>query len=261
MHCLFELQVATSETDYAHSAIESCFDTLDRMEAALSRFMESSALDLLRHTRAGAILTLHPWARDCLLLAETLNEATGGAFDVFYLTWKDRPDLKAQRPLLFARETNQVQVQIDYPEADLGAIGKGFALDKMAELLESEWNLPDACLTSAGSTHLALNPPPGEVGWKLTLAGDQERRQIHLMQRSLSGSGVYYQGEHIKSPVGHSPRDTSLRRVWSVAPTGALADGLSTAFFLMDRQSIPPVAEQFSAEAYLEGVDGAIIQL
>ncbi len=257
MHCVFEIRIADTEHSQASIAVQSCFDLLDRMESELSRFIESSEIDVLRHARAGDFVNLHPWAWECLLMAESLNRATGGAFDPFYLSFRDYSDTGKVRPVRFYTDTHQVEVMIDNPEAGLGAIGKGYALDKMAELLEAEWNITRCLLISAGSTHLAVEPPLGKEGWAVNLFGDSQRKPLMLKQQSLSSSGTLFQGDHIKIPTG-SLRDSSIRRVWALASCGALADALSTSFFLLTKDHILDLAGKFSANAYLEYTNGVI---
>ena len=53
-------------------------------------------------------------------------------------------------------------------EFDLGAIGKGFALDRMAELLD-HWDCPSFLLVAGGSSILAGDPPPDAPGWSCGL--------------------------------------------------------------------------------------------
>ena len=53
-------------------------------------------------------------------------------------------------------------------EVDLGGVGKGYAVDLMAELLE-EWGVQVALVHGGFSSVLALEPPAGG-GWPLTLS-------------------------------------------------------------------------------------------
>ena len=60
--------------------------------------------------------------------------------------------------LLMDPERFTVRVQDGPVALDLGAIGKGFALDRMAEELEA-WDVPRALLIAGGSSVLARMVP------------------------------------------------------------------------------------------------------
>src|SRR5262249_49119004 len=76
---------------------------------------------------------------------------------------------------------------------DLGAVGKGYALDVLARVL-ADWEISSACLQSGGSTALALAPPPGAGGWPVGLGAGAERRVLDLAHAALSGSGTAVKG-------------------------------------------------------------------
>ena len=88
-------------------------------------------------------------------------DLTGGAFDISIGTGLPSLELDADDFLVRAT-TDGVQV-------DLGGIGKGYAVDLMAELLE-EWGLQRALVHGGFSSVLALEPPAGRDGWPLTLS-------------------------------------------------------------------------------------------
>ena len=57
---------------------------------------------------------------------------------------------------------------------DLGGIGKGFAVDQMAALLE-EWGLERSLVHGGWSSVLALEPPPDRDGWPLSMSAPGAR--------------------------------------------------------------------------------------
>jgi thiamine biosynthesis lipoprotein len=123
---------------------------------------------------------------------------------------------------------------------DLGGIGKGFALDKTAELL-GEWreDAPDisGTLLNAGeSTVLAIGTQAEEDGWRVSVAADLsaqgKTQEIVLRDRALAGSSTRVLGRHIIDPRTAGPANGALR-AWASAPTATVADALSTAFMIM----------------------------
>jgi thiamine biosynthesis lipoprotein len=125
---------------------------------------------------------------------------------------------------------------------DLGAIGKGYALDKAAELL-ADWEIPDVLLHSGTSSVLALGNggeaagcPAGKTGWPLGVAGDWADKAgfdtVLLSGAALSGSGTEVKGQHVLDPRTGRPASNHLA-AWAIAPSAALSDALSTAFMVM----------------------------
>ena len=84
---------------------------------------------------------------------------------------------------------------------DLGGIAKGYAVDRIAEVLE-EWEIPHALVHGGYSSVLALEPPPDEDGWPLTLSAPGSGRtlaRVSARRRAFSASGVR-KGDHILDP-------------------------------------------------------------
>jgi len=120
-------------------------------------------------------------------------------------------------------------------DLDLGAIGKGYALEVASSLLSS-WEI-DSFLANAGrSTVLAR----GKEAWPVTVGGGFDflkAGRVSLEDRALSGSGHEVKGEHIYDPRGRLSQSRQLA-VWVSHPSPALSDGLSTAFMVMDLEEI-----------------------
>jgi thiamine biosynthesis lipoprotein len=143
-----------------------------------------------------------------------------------------------------------VQLATSPVQLDLGGIGKGYAVDRMAKLLR-EWSIDIALIHGGYSSVLALNGPPGTKGWPVTLSNPRNRKQtlarLCLQNRAVSGSGLL-KGQHIIDPRTGQPvqgdQAEGLDRIkpafgggksaaWACAPTAATADALSTAFMVM----------------------------
>jgi thiamine biosynthesis lipoprotein len=124
-----------------------------------------------------------------------------------------------------------VRALADEPRLDLGAIGKGFALDRMAALL-AQWDLGAALLSASTSSVLALSPPPGEPGWAIHVGTDHAPRRLWLLNQAIGASGTAVRGAHIVDPRTGRPAEGKFR-AWAIAPTAAEADALSTAFMVM----------------------------
>ena len=127
----------------------------------------------------------------------------------------------------------------------------------MADTLRA-WDVTTACLNSGGSTALALAPPADSSGWPIGLGEGHVHRTLSLIHSALSGSGVAVKGEHLIDPRTRAPA-TRTARAWSLASSGALADALSTAFFVMsERDVVEFCATHPEVGAALTGADGQL---
>ena len=77
-------------------------------------------------------------------------------------------------------------------ELDPGGIGKGFAVDKMVEILKHE-EIYSALIIAGGSTIYALGTPPNEPGWKVTIKDPRQPSKVAetltLKNEAVSTSG------------------------------------------------------------------------
>lgn len=252
MATTFEVIIAGSnEIDalYAAQAAEAVFTEIHRLESELSRFRHGSYISQLNELSAGESLRVSLAAWDCLALAKTVFEESDGAFDItigpLMQLWRSEDGTMnepAADRLALARssigsqlfdldETDlRVTIHADHMVFDLGAVGKGYALDQAAAVLE-EWSIPNALLNAGDSTLLAIGRPSDEDPWTVTLA--EGERSMSLCDRALSGSGFMVKGAHLMNPRTLRPAPILNQRSYALAPSAALSDALSTAFMIM----------------------------
>ncbi|UCG57458.1 MAG: FAD:protein FMN transferase [Phycisphaerales bacterium] len=261
MATTYEIFIWQDDVSYARQAAQAAFEELDRLEAELSRFIENSDISRINNLPAGQPLQIGLAAFDCLKLSVNLCAETEGAFDITvgsllecWLNEDKSARVPSEEELSIARKhtgmhllrLDEVSLTVGLLESpvriDLGGVGKGYALDQMAELLR-EWSVNAALLHGGFSSVLALDAPPGTEGWPLTLsrpgAGGQTLARLNLKYRAVSGSGVQ-KGRHIIDPRTGRPVE-AICAAWAVAGDAATADGLSTAFMVMS----PDEVEQY----------------
>ena len=241
MATYFEIVIAGQEQDYARQAAAAAFRELDRLENTLSRYIESS--DISRANRLGrddSIRITHD-TLECLLIAADVSMVTRRAFDPAYASTRPRELASDIPPFTLDPETHTLTSLAEQLHLDLGAVGKGFALDCMAETLR-EWAIASACLNAGGSSVFALDEPPAadEAGWEVGLGEGRGYRTISLLASSLSGSGTAVKGAHVIDPRTGQPAPR-VTRVWALAPSAAHADAFSTAFFVMNEAEIAAI--------------------
>jgi len=255
MATVFEVHAVHPDERYAAQAAQAAFDLVDRLEGELSRFRPNSDIARVNCLTAGGSTRVGPSAMECLVIARHMFDLTGGAFDVAIGT--GLPSLELDPDDCFVRATT------DWVRIDLGGIGKGYAVDLMAELLE-EWGIEKALVHGGFSSVLALEAPAGLDGWPLTLSdpGSPSRVFAYLSVRQMAlGASGLRKGDHIVDPRTGEPA-RGRRAAWVAIPrpdtarlearsegrprvaAAAVADALTTAFMLMSLEEIEALCAQ-----------------
>jgi thiamine biosynthesis lipoprotein len=258
MATTFEILILDKDRKYAAQAAQAAFNELDRLEKELSRFIENSDISRINNAAVNQELVVGLEVFECLQKAKAVYEETGGAFDVtvgsLMNCWldKDKKLLNPSKEELdrAKRRTGMNLLKLDERfytvtvlsqgvHVDLGGIGKGYALDKMSEVLH-EWAIERALIHGGGSTVLAMQAPETMQGWPVTMSNPADRKKrlekIFLHNCAVSGSGLAH-GQHIIDPRKAKPVESRVS-AWSSAPDGATADALSTAFMVMEPNEI-----------------------
>jgi thiamine biosynthesis lipoprotein len=255
MATVFEVHVVHPDERYAAQAAQAAFDLLDRLERELSRFRPNSDITRINHLGPGEQTRVSASALECLVIARHVFELSGGAFDVSIGTGLTSLELDLDDFLVRATKNGT--------RVDLGGIGKGYAVDAVAALLE-EWELPVALVHGGFSSVLALEPPHDLEGWPLTLSdpADASRVLVRLLarQKALGASGLR-KGDHIVDPRSGEPV-RGRRAAWVTVPrpevdradtaidegpgiaAAAVTDALTTAFMLLSADEIAALCER-----------------
>jgi thiamine biosynthesis lipoprotein len=257
MATTFAIYIAGQADGYARQAASAAWRELDRLESELSRFVETSDIARAARLGSGETMPLGDDALQCLLIAAAATVATRGAFDSAYASGRGSKTDALEPPFTLDPGSHTLTSHVPRLRLDLGAIGKGYALDRMAAVLE-EWGVGSACLQSGGSTALALQRPPDRLGWPVGLGEEPHTRVLELEQMALSGSGLAVKGQHLIDPRS-GVAATRTSRTWALAPTGAWSDALSTAFFVWtDAEVAAFCAEHPEFGAGFIGPDGRL---
>jgi FAD:protein FMN transferase len=251
-------------TPQALEAADYALDVIDRLEAQLTVFREDSEVSQLNRRAALEAVAVEERLFELLSLAARLTRDTEGAFDItigaltkawgFYKragrvpSEEERAAMQEQvgvQHVVLEPERKTVRYLRPKLEINLGSIGKGYALDRVGELLRGEWGMHHVLLHGGQSSVLALGSAPGTTdGWPVVLRHpwDDERRLgvVRLRDWALATSAATFQHldyngrklGHILDPRTCWPAET-LASASALAPTAAEADALATAFFIL----------------------------
>jgi FAD:protein FMN transferase len=244
----------------AHELAQTALVEIDRLEAQLTVFRDSSEVSRLNAKAADHPVRVEPNLFELLTVAERIHRDTEGAFDIsvgaLIKTWgffaragrvptpneivAVRERIGMSHVLLDAKRQT-VAYQRRGLEINLGSIGKGYALDRAAQLIYA----PNVLLHGGHSSVLARgNESPDANGWTIGISDPQRpqcrRGLVHLRNRAMATSAATHQHfEHDGKKLGHllDPRTAwpaqGMLSATVTAPTAAEADALATAFFIL----------------------------
>lgn len=244
----------------ANERAQAALDEIDRLEAQLTVFRETSEVSRLNAMAAQHPVRVERNLLDLLALAAHLHGETDGAFDVsvgalikawgFYQREGRVPTPTRQaevrgrigmQHVLLDPQRQTVAFARRGLEINLGSIGKGFALDGAAQLIGT----PNFLVHGGNSSVLARgNETPRSTGWAVGVTDPQtpqlRRAVLHLKDRGMATSAATFQFfEHEGRKLGHilDPRTAwpaeGMLSATVTAPTAAEADALATAFFIL----------------------------
>ena len=255
MACQFEVILPEAGASWLGAA-RDVLARLDDIEARLSVFRETSHISLLNQHAREAPVPCEPELMRLLIECAALSAATDGAFDITstplsrcwgFLQREGRlPSTSELETALGAVGMGKVQIEPQQGtvhfrapdlELNLGAIGKGHALDLLATELR-EAGVDRALLCAGKSSLLAVGG-----GWPVDLrspqGADHPLARVELCDGALATSGageqfVIVDGRrygHIIDPRTGWPA-VGLLSVSVVTGDAARADALATAFFV-----------------------------
>jgi thiamine biosynthesis lipoprotein len=250
-------------TPRADSAATEALDLIDRLESQLTVYRPTSEVSRLNRLAALAPMPVESHLFDLLSLAAQLSRETGGAFDItagplikawgfFQRAGKAPSDAELDSAISvvgmqhLALDDDRRSMRFDRKgvEINLGSIGKGYALDRAADLLGDHWRITSALLDGGTSSILAIGSPPEDPrGWEVGLKHPWDPRRLarlRLRDRALATSGARHQHfnyndrklGHVLDPRSGRPAE-GIALAAALAPTAAEADALATAFFVL----------------------------
>lgn len=255
-------------------AASAALDEVARLEQQYSVYRSDSELSELNASAHLAPFSVEPRLFALLEQGVELHRQTNGAFHpaVGKLIQLWRAARKAEQlpagtaiaeavsaasmeHIHLDRASFSVRFSAAGPAFDLGAIGKGYAVDRAAEILTAA-NVEHWLIHGGKSSALVRGGHAGHDGWPVALQNpllpDRPYATLLLKDAALSTSGTAVQWfrhngrryGHILDPRTGWPVDAMLS-VSVIAPQAALSDALSTAFFVLGVENALACCDNF----------------
>jgi len=189
----FEIVLYGDNPTALRAAAEEAIEEIHRLEAQLSLYQPSSEIAHVNARAAREGVRVSPGVFALLEHAQKLTSETSGAFDItiapLVRCWGfmgGTGKIPSENELADARaKVGMHLVQLNRPDftirfategvmLDLGAIGKGYAIDCASEILRQA-GVASALLHSGTSTVSAIGSPPGEANWKIAIEHPADR--------------------------------------------------------------------------------------
>jgi FAD:protein FMN transferase len=247
-------------------AADSAFDEVRRIDELLSNYKPDSELSQVNRRAAQAPMKISPELFDLLSRCHEYSRQSEGAFDItvgpLMKVWgffkgsgrlPHRPVVQAALTkvgyghIRLDRAAGTVWFDRAGVELDPGGIGKGYAVDRMVDVLKRK-GVTTALVAGSGSSIYALGAPPTESrGWRVEIKNPWDSTktstEVFLKDMSMSTSGSYekfFRAEgktyaHIMDPRTGFPAQGSVS-VSVVAPRTLDSEAWAKPYFVNGRR-------------------------
>lgn len=260
------LLIEGSDSARIKSAAQAVQAEVERLNNLFSTWIDTSALAMLNRKAGEGWTEAAPEILSVLRVALEYSAASHGAFDItagplvrlwgFFARVERRPP----NPEDIARTLTRIgsekldidfangRIRFDIPgmEIDLGAIAKGYAVDRARDVLRSKGI--GAALVNLGGNISFFGLPKGRDSWSIAVRDPRSREGLlgtlnlgnNFAYRGIASSGQYerffeYEGRrygHIIDPRSGYPVEGILGTT-IIAPDATRADALSTTTFVL----------------------------
>ena len=264
MGTVVEITAEHKDSAVAKKAIKSALLEGERIESLLSIYKQESEISMI-NLKAG-VEEVKVSGDSLYVIDESLSYSrlSDGAFDITVgplielwgfnggkrkvprkSTIKKALALINYRKVTINREKSTVKLERRGMKIDLGAIAKGYAVDRMIAVLESK-GIKEA-LVNAGGDIYALGNPAGKSAWEIGIRNPRKRSEIidviKVKDKAVATSGDYEQFffaagrrySHIMDPRTGLPA-SGVVSVTVIAQTAMAADALSTTLFVLGKE-------------------------
>jgi len=272
MGSTFSIAAYGPDRDSLDATVELALEEARRLDHLLSNYRPDSEWSQVNRFAGQREFTVSQELFDLLAACYAYSKASQGTFDVtvgplmkiwgFYKgsgTMPHRSEIRTAlgrigyENLLLNPTKRTVRFAKNGLEIDPGGIGKGYAVDRMAEILR-RGGVRSALINAGGSSMVAMGTPPGKPGWEVKIRDPRDsRKTIHdvlLKDESMATSGSYEKFftvrrktySHIMDPRTGYPAE-GMFSVSVIAPRGIDSEAWTKPVYINGRswaaQNIP----------------------
>ena len=254
----FELVLNGDDPVRLRAIGEEALAEIERLDRQLSFYAPESDVSWINARAAREPVKVEPRLFRLLVLCRELSLKTEGAFDItiapFMRAWgfvggkgktADAAEVESARKIVGMNhvQLDEYTVRFDCEgmAIDLGAIGKGYAVEQAAEILR-ENGIASGLIHGGTSTVYAIGVQPDGSPWRIGLA-EPLSGYVDLRDSSLSISAVHGKSftkdgvefGHVLDPrTGEPVKDNQAAAV--VGPSPTICDALSAALLVAGKQ-------------------------
>jgi thiamine biosynthesis lipoprotein len=255
-----QVTVITADENQAEAAFKGVFEEFDRVNNLMSAYRDDSELAKVNRASGVKPVVVSPALVNILEISREYSRKTDGAFDVtigpvlrLWGFYRNKGYLPADSELLKAvsrvgwqnlaidKKSSTVFLTNRGMALDLGAIAKGYAVDRAAGRLK-EIGIENAMINAGGNLY-AIGDKDG-TGWNIGIRHperDDIFTTLHIQNMAVATSGCYERffdlaGRrfcHIIDAHTGRPIDNGILSVTIIAPTATDADAMSTSTMLL----------------------------
>lgn len=213
MGSAYSVAVYGEDRTRMEEAVDAAFAEVHRLDEMLSNYKPESELSEVNRLAAEHPVAVTPELFDLLAACVAYSRESEGAFDItvgplmkvwgFYKGTGRLPhraevrgalERVGYRNILLDPATRSVRFARPGIELDPGGIGKGYAVDRMIEVMK-QYGIRAALVSASGSSIYGLGAPPGEKGWRVQIRDPKDENknaaEVLLKDESMSTSGNY----------------------------------------------------------------------
>lgn len=265
MGATFSIVLYGDDQASMNQAVDAAFNEAHRLDELLSNYRPTSEWSSINREAVAHPVEVSPELFQLLSDCLDYSRASEGTFDLtvgpLMRAWgffggthhvPSTDELREARKIVgyqhIRLNANERTVQFDRPgvEIDPGGVGKGYAVDRMVEILRAR-GFRSALVAASGSSIYGLGNPPDESrGWPINIADPWDHRnnaaQVFLKDMSLSTSGAYeksfrvagHRYSHIMDPRRAAPAENAVQ-VTVLAPRTIDSEVWAKPYFIQGR--------------------------
>jgi thiamine biosynthesis lipoprotein len=212
MGSVYTIVAYGKDRNILQSAIDLAFEEVRRLDDLLSNYKPRSEWSQVNREAAAGPVRVSPELFALLEACLRYSESSDGAFDItvgpLVRTWgffrgsgrlPHRAEIRTAlarvgyKNVILDRDNLTVRFTRSGVEIDPGGIGKGYTVDRLAEILR-ERGVTSALISAGGSSMYGIGAPPNEKGWPVKIRHpkdpDQTAGEALLKDSSMATSGT-----------------------------------------------------------------------